>query len=79
MKRLAKCAIASIAILVSGCADTTTPATATETATEAEICRQIGARLPTRSRRDTARTQDEVQALYAAFALTCPAWEHLIP
>lgn len=48
-------------------------------ASSAEICRQLGANLPTRSHEDTLQTQDEIQRAYAAFALTCPDWVHLIP
>lgn len=66
-------------IWISGCGISTTPVIETETATEAELCRQWGDKLPTRSRLDTKQTQDEIQAAYAAFALSCPNWIHLIP
>lgn len=75
MTRRLPFAIASIAICLTACATTTGPATETE----AEICRQWGASLPTRSRQDTKQTQDEIQAAYAAFALACPDWAHLVP
>lgn len=67
--------IALSAIYLTGCASMT----ATGGATEAEICRQIGAELPTRSRADTGQTAHEIQRLYATYKLTCPEWAHLIP
>ena len=79
MQKLTTFAIVSGAILVTSCGNTTTPAGATETATEAEICRQLGDKLPTRSRSDTEQTKAEIQELYAGFSLTCPNWAHLIP
>ena len=48
-------------------------------AIEAEICRQIGGALPTRSHSDTAQTAAEIQRLYAVYDLTCPEWAHLVP
>ena len=69
----------SSAILLTACAGTTTPVIATETATEAELCRQLGAALPTRSHSDTKQTRAEIQALYARFTLVCPAWAKLVP
>lgn len=79
MRRLTQYAIASSAICLSACAGSTVPAIATETATEAELCRQWGASLATRSRRDTEQTQAAIQAGYAAFSLACPAWAYLVP
>ena len=79
MQKLTTFAIASSAIFLTACGTTTTPAGATETATEAEICRQIGGKLPTRSRSDSEQTKAEIQAQYTAFALACPKWAHLIP
>ena len=49
------------------------------TATKAEICRQWGSSLSTRSHSDTIQTQQEIQSGYAAFELSCPSWEKLIP
>lgn len=72
---LMRFAAVSSVIAMSGCADTTTPAGATE----AELCRQWGGSLPTRSRSDTAQTADEIQQGYATFAAACPAWAHLVP
>jgi hypothetical protein len=77
MKKPLKYAIASSLIFLTGCVNSTTPAIATETG--AEICRQIGGELPTRSRSDTPQTQNEIQRLYAIFSLACPEWEGLIP
>jgi hypothetical protein len=65
----------SSAIFLIGCDSMRVAATATE----AEICRQIGYVLPTRSRSDTAQTRDEITELYAGYSLTCPDWRHLIP
>ena len=62
-------------MLMTGCASTTMPGGATE----AEICRQIGGALPTRSHSDTAQTAQEIQRLYAVYDLTCPDWAHLVP
>lgn len=47
--------------------------------TEAEICRQWGNALPTRSRADTEQTKAEITALYGRFELTCPEFANLIP
>lgn len=60
---------------MSGCASKMTQGSATET----EMCRQWGERLPTRSRHDTVQTQQEVGEAIAAFSLACPDWAHLIP
>ena len=75
MTGLPRYAIASSAIFLSACAATTMPATETE----AELCRQIGAALPTRSHADTGQTQAEIQRLYATFALACPAQAEMVP
>ncbi|GAB5434804.1 MAG: hypothetical protein EpisKO_41740 [Epibacterium sp.] len=83
MKKLKAFALASSVILTTGCATSMAPVggiDATEdTASEAEICRQWGQSLATRSRLDTQQTIDEIQSGYAAFSLSCPGWEHLIP
>ena len=49
------------------------------TATENTICRIWGESLPTRSRSDTAQTQNEIGEAYADFATACPAYAGLIP
>ncbi|MDE4303636.1 hypothetical protein PXK30_09535 [Phaeobacter gallaeciensis] len=56
-----------------------TRAIETETEVEAEMCRQWGNSLATRSRQDTTRTKGEIQNGYAVFALSCLNWTHLIP
>lgn len=68
-------AVASSAMLISGCAATTMPAGATE----AELCRQWGGSLPTRSHGDTLATSAGIQRAYAVFAAACPAWADLVP
>lgn len=68
-------AVALAAMSLTGCAGTTIPAGATETA----LCEVWGASLPTRSRQDTSATQDAVQRAYAQFAAACPAFEEMIP
>ena len=65
----------SSAICLTGCESTRV----TATATEAEICRQLGGALPTRSRSDTEQTRDEITDLYATYSLACPDWVELIP
>ena len=65
----------SSAICLTGCESTRVAATATE----AEICRQLGGALPTRSRSDTEQTRDEITQLYATYSLACPDWVELIP
>ncbi len=74
-----KFVIALSASCLTACASLTGQATETETRTEAELCRQWGQSLPTRSRSDTQQTRDEIQAGYAAFALACPNWKYLVP
>lgn len=64
-----------LAVFVSACAQSAPLASATE----AELCRQWGGSLPTRSRSDTEQTKGEIQRAYAAFSLACPDWKHLIP
>ena len=75
MPKLTPFVIVLSAICLSGCVTSTMPGSATE----AEVCRQLGAKLPTRSRSDTQQSQDEDQQLYAAFSLVCPEFEYLIP
>ena len=77
MKTLTKSVIVLTAILMTGCANMRVPAGGTETG--AELCRQWGKSLPTRSRQDTQQTSEEIQEAYAAFSLSCPEWAHLIP
>lgn len=83
MKELLKSVIVSSVICLSGCTNTTTAVIGTDpdraTASESEVCRQLGQKLPTRSRSDTQLTQDEIQEQYAAYALACPDFAHLIP
>ena len=62
-------------MLLTGCM--TTLAQASET--ENEVCRSIGAALPTRSRTDTQATIDQITMLYATFVAACPRHEGLIP
>ena len=52
---------------------------ATGGATETALCQIWGQSLPTRSRADTAQTQNEIGAAYADFAAACPDWKGLIP
>ena len=75
MNMLLKSVIALSVISLTGCERWTGAGSATAN----EICRQIGAALPTRSHDDTAQTVDEITALYATFALTCPDWDRLVP
>ena len=56
-----------LALLTSACANTTTQAGATEIA----LCYEWGESLPTRSRSDTVRTQNEIQAAIAKHAVVC--------
>lgn len=74
-----KFVVALSVICLPGCESLTTRVIETETASEAELCRQWGAALPTRSRSDTQQTKDEIQQAYAAFSLACPGWAHLVP
>ena len=48
-------------------------------AIETTLCRVWGESLPTRSRHDTAQTQDEIGQAYADFAAACPDHRNLIP
>ena len=67
--------IASSVIFLTGCVSSRDAGSETVN----EICRQNGEALPTRSVEDTQQTIDEITLAYATFALTCPAWVHLIP
>lgn len=62
-------------IVMTGCDNTMTQATATERA----LCEVWGQSLPTRSRGDTAQTQQAIQRAYADFANACPAFADLVP
>lgn len=75
MHKLKSFAITLSAILMTGCVSST--GEGSETANE--ICRQLGDALPTRSHKDTQQSQDEDQALYGTYSLTCPDFVHLIP
>lgn len=75
MKTLTLFAAMLSVILMSACGTTRIEGSATER----EICRQMGESLPTRSKSDTQQTIDEISETYAKFALVCPGWEHLIP
>lgn len=68
-------AAASMLALTASCATTRTAATETEAA----LCRIWIDSLPTRSRSDTARTQDEITHAYATAPLACPAFAQSIP
>jgi len=48
-------------------------------ATEATICREIGATLPTRSRKDTPETIEGIGVHYNVFEAVCPSHADLIP
>lgn len=72
--------IALAAAALTGCGPSRAPVGGTEASpAEAELCRAWGGALPTRSRADTGRTQDEIEAGYGDFAAACPNWKHLIP
>lgn len=75
MRLLMRCVVLSSAIWTSGCATIKIEGSATSD----EICRQLGAGLPTRSVDDTPQTIDEITKLYALYSIVCPDWEHLIP
>ena len=64
---------------LTACASMTTLGGATNSAAAAEICRQWGESLPTRSRSDTALTKKQIQEGYARFALSCPDFAYLVP
>lgn len=66
----------SALILMAGCASVSRT---TASATEDQICRELGEALPTRSKQDTQTTIDEITLLYAVFVSQCPDHEKLIP
>ena len=63
---------------MAACASTMTPAGEISPSADAR-CFNIGLNLPTRSVEDTQQTKDEIQVLYAAFAIVCPDREYMIP
>lgn len=75
MRKLMRCVVLSSVIWTSGCVTLKVEGSATSD----EICRQVGAGLPTRSVQDTQQTIDEITELYARYSIVCPDWEHLIP
>ena len=58
--------------LAAGCTQSQTIPVAIET--EREICIQWRDSLPTRSRSDTERTQQEIGYAYDVQAMVCPQW-----
>lgn len=68
--------VAALSVSLTACS---TSSRTVASATEAEVCRQMGGALPTRSRQDTAQTVQEITTLYATFAAVCPDWAHLVP
>lgn len=61
--------------LVAGCIPSPTiPVATVPTEVEREICLQWRDSLPTRSRSDTERTQQEIGYAYDVQALACPEW-----
>ena len=65
----------TLAALVAGCTPTG-PTTSVDTATEVEreLCIQWRDSLPSRSRSDTARTQQEIGYAYDVQGMACPRW-----
>ncbi len=61
-------ALAALLAPLGACVPTTIEATATEAA----LCDEWAASLPTRSRSDTEQTQAEIGTLYDAFDAVCP-------
>lgn len=60
--------------LVAGCNPTLPTPAATATEVEREICIQWRDSLPSRSRSDTERTQQEIGYSYDVQGMVCPAW-----
>lgn len=60
-------------VLVAGCIPSQTIPVATAE-TEREICVQWRDSLPTRSRNDTDRTQQEIGYAYDVQVMVCPQW-----
>lgn len=58
--------------LAAGC--TQSPETVAAIETEREICIQWRDSLPTRSRNDTERTQQEIGYAYDVQGMVCPQW-----
>ena len=60
-------------VLAAGCSQTT-PEIVAATAIEKELCIQWRDSLPTRSRQDTPRTQQEIGYAYDVQGMACPRW-----
>ena len=75
MPKILQMLLLAIALILSGCAPSMTP----DTATERTLCRVWGESLPTRSRRDTEQTKLEISEAYADFAAACPDFVNLVP
>ena len=75
MPKIFKIACLITALILTACASSRGP----DTATERTLCRVWGESLPTRSRMDTAQTQTEIAAAYADFGAACPLAQHLVP
>ena len=62
-------------VLVAGCIPSqTTPVATVPTEVEKELCIQWRDSLPTRSRSDTERTQQEIGYAYDVQGMVCPQW-----
>lgn len=65
----------TLAALAAGCTPTgPTISVATATEVERELCIQWRDSLPSRSRADTARTQQEIGYAYDVQGMACPRW-----
>lgn len=60
--------------LAAGCTQSQTTLVDTATEVERELCIQWRDSLPTRSRSDTERTQQEIGYAYDVQGMVCPQW-----
>lgn len=71
--------VIGLTMLASAAACSPTQQTPAATETEREICIQWRDSLPSRSRLDTPRTQQEIGYAYDVQGMVCPTWARFPP
>lgn len=66
--------VLTLAVWVAGCTQSPKIPVGTGIEVERELCIQWRDSLPSRSRADTARTQQEIGYAYDVQGMACPAW-----
>lgn len=73
-KRMPFAPVLTVLVWAAGCTQSQTIPVDTATEVERELCLQWRDSLPTRSRSDTERTQQEIGYAYDVQGMVCPQW-----